>query len=189
MTAIKESNMLETIWQIGHEHYDNIDDAVFHLLECHSTESSWTPVGTLINITPLCVPYAGLATACSVCLEDLGEAAAGAVMTKCGHAFHRTCLVIMVNKVTDTANLCPQCRIQICPRRIRVPGPIIHYFDQHKANVAIHEILWARKELRLLRELFEDVFGEEPLPGWLAGNAADEPWENWDRERLRRMIH
>jgi hypothetical protein len=58
-----------------------------------------------------------------VCLEEVkkGEGEQLAVVTKCGHFFHRVCLVRWVNgSGMATGNRCPFCSSVLCEPRERM---------------------------------------------------------------------
>jgi hypothetical protein len=55
---------------------------------------------------------------CVVCLETHGFISVK--MSACGHYFHLACIKEWLNQTSPNANLCPECRTQICRERQKV---------------------------------------------------------------------
>jgi hypothetical protein len=69
---------------------------------------------------------------CSICVDDIAHEPQdhkgdwAPVITACGHYFHDTCLDEWVNDSgMRTANLCPECRAEMCEGRSRVPVELL----------------------------------------------------------------
>jgi len=75
-------------------------------------------------------------TRCSICVADVivdPEGSSDAtpaeelpVITACGHFFHLFCLELWINdSAMRTANLCPECRTEMCEARPRLPASLM----------------------------------------------------------------
>lgn len=89
-------------------------------------EDEMRPTGERITLERFCklahtVPVDSCCSICAEAVEQTGEDDLAAVVTACGHHFHKGCLDHWVNESgMRTANLCPTCRAEMCKGRPRV---------------------------------------------------------------------
>ncbi|KAF2500447.1 hypothetical protein BU16DRAFT_602279 [Lophium mytilinum] len=178
LSAIRTSSIPKEMWEIGQALREQINDGVKLLRYCHTYEDTYEAAGDSILIQPFSVPYFGPPADCAVCLEDADIP--DAVSIPCSHVVHRKCLRMMVNGTANNSNRCPYCRLQLCERRTRVPGPTLHFFDQRATVMGMHAIFFARQEHAQLMSLYEFIFGDTPELNWLVVKDVKQcSWEDW----------
>jgi len=65
-------------------------------------------------------------TLCAICLDELQSGQEVDEIRRCGHTFHKHCLLAWLNSWNTQHSSCPNCRLPLFPSRHPLPVSIVY---------------------------------------------------------------